>query len=266
MADIPPEYLEEMKKSYYSTKVYVSVGEAQKIEQCTRQQAESEQWKNERRKRLTASRVGGIVKMRKTTKRTKRVQELLYSTFQGNRATAYGTEMEEVSRQEYTLYQRQKGHPNLTVHTCGLCISVNTPWLAASPDGMVDDPSNPPQPFGLLEIKNPYSMRQLTLNEACISQAFCLKQQQSSGDISYKLKTTHDYYYQIQCQLYCADRAWCDFVLRTEKALHVERVFRDYTWWDKQMPKLHSFYFSAVLPELACPRHRMGGIREPSTN
>ena len=73
----------------------------------------------------------------------------------------YGAEMEEVTRQEYAIHQQQTGHPDLTVDKCGLCISVNTPWLAASPGGMVCDPSNPTQPLGLLEIKNPFSARQL---------------------------------------------------------------------------------------------------------
>ncbi len=30
--------------------------------------------------------------------------------------------------------------------------------------------------------------------------------------------------------------------------------------------KLRKFYFTALLPELACPRHRQGVIREPCTN
>ena len=264
--DIPPDYLEEMKTSYYNTKVCVSAEEAVKIEQSTRQQAESDQWKSERRKRVTASHVGGIIKMRKTTKRSKKVHEILYSTFRGNRATTYGAKMEEVARQEYALHQQQTGHPDLRVDKCGLCISVNTPWLAASPDGMVCDPSNPTQPLGLLEIKNPYSARELTLAEACNSRSFCLEQQQRCGDMTYKLKKKHDYYYQVQCQLYCVDRDWCDFVLRTGRELHIERVFRDCTWWDAQMSKLQTFYFTALLPELAYPRHRNGGIREPSIN
>jgi len=39
--------------------------------------------------------------MRKTTKRSKKVKEILYSTFRGNLATAYGSKMEETSREEY---------------------------------------------------------------------------------------------------------------------------------------------------------------------
>ena len=48
-------------------------------------------------KRMTASQVGGILKMKKTTRRSKKV-EILYSKFKGNCATMYGTNMEETSR------------------------------------------------------------------------------------------------------------------------------------------------------------------------
>lgn len=41
--------------------------EAVEIELSTREQADNEQWMIERRKRLTASKVGCIAKMRKTT-------------------------------------------------------------------------------------------------------------------------------------------------------------------------------------------------------
>ena len=69
--------------------------EAEGLERRTRKQAESEEWKSERRKRLTASRMGGIAKMRKTTKRSNTVRDLLYSTFRGNKATRYGMEWNE---------------------------------------------------------------------------------------------------------------------------------------------------------------------------
>lgn len=78
----------------------------------------------------------------------------------------------------------------------------------------------------------------------------------------YSLKKRQDYFFQIQCQLYCEDKEWCDFVVRTEKELHIQRIFRERDWWQEQIPKLHSFYFKALLPELACPRHGRGGIRE----
>ncbi len=73
----------------------------------------------------------------------------------------------------------------------------------------------------------------------------------------------HDYYFQIQCQLYCEGKEWCDYVVRTEKDISIQRITRDNKWWEEQLPRIKNFYFNALLPELACPRYRQGGIREP---
>lgn len=255
--DIPLENLEELKDSYFTTKVKITPESATQLEKDTRQQSESEQWITERRMRITASNVGSIVKMRKTTKRSKKVETILYNTFRGNEATRYGLLKEEQSKRDYIAYQQRNGHPDIDVDKCGLFVSLANPWLAASPDGLVGDP-NSSQSLGLVEIKNPFSMRNKTLGEACTTSSFCLERKEGE----YKLKQRHDYYYQIQCQLYCADKPWCDFVLRTEKDIHVERIYRHETWWATQLQKLRTFYFNSLLPELACPRYRNGGIRE----
>lgn len=60
------------------------------IEQETKDQSESDTWMKERAKRCTASRVGGLAKMKKTTKRSKKVEEIVYSKFKGNWATQHG--------------------------------------------------------------------------------------------------------------------------------------------------------------------------------
>ena len=65
------------------------------------------------------------------------------------------------------------------------------------------------------------------------------------------------------CQLYCDSKQWCNFVVRTNKDIHIERIYRNTKWWNEQMKKLKVFYFGALLPELACPRYGTGGIREP---
>lgn len=255
--DIPPEQLKQLAGSFYSTKVDITGERAEEIERHTRNQADSGEWMIERRLRLTASRVGGIAKMRQTTKKSQKVKEILYSSFRGNRATQYGSAMEDETRLQYIAHQQGNGHPGLLVDNCGLAISLTNPWLAASPDGSVNDP-NDPDPLGLLEIKNPFTAKEKTIAEACTS-SFCLERK----DDTFKLKRRHDYYFQIQCQLYCTDRNWCDFTVRTNKGIHVERIFRDIKWWGLQLAKLRKFYFSALLPELACPRHKRGGIREP---
>ena len=260
--DIPSEQLDKLKDSYYRTKVVVTEEEARDIERNTRDQAENEQWLLERKKRITASNVGGIAKMRKTTKKSKKVENILYSRFRGNEATRYGLAKEEETKQRYIAYQQRDGHPALNVDTNGLFVSLTNPWIAASPDGTVYDPSDPSQVLGLVEFKNPFSMRDKSLAEACRTSTFCLTNKKNT----FQLKNKHDYYFQIQCQLYCVDREWCDFVLTTEKDIHVERIRRDRKWWDEKLVLLRRFYFDAVLPELACPRYRKGGIREPPNN
>ena len=237
----------------------MSKEQASTIEKSTRAQSEALMWREERRKRVTASKVGGVAKMRKTTKRGKKVKEMLYTHFTGSAATRYGTMMEKEALNQYVAHQQQNGHPGLAVEPVGLCISNENPWLAASPDSVVHDPVSVP-PKGLAEIKNPYSAREKTVLEFGSKPSSCLEVKEND---TCQLKHGHDYYYQVQCQLYCTDMEWCDFIVKTEKDMHVERIGRDRQWWNSQIDKCHQFYFSALLPELACPRHKKGGIREP---
>ena len=80
--------------------------------------------------------------MRTTTKKSKKVEDLLYSTFRGNAATRYGSAKETETIEQYITYQKMSGHFELSVCKCGLVVSTSNPWLAASPDGFVEDPSN----------------------------------------------------------------------------------------------------------------------------
>ena len=260
--NVPEELLNDLMSGFYQTKVAVTEEKAKEIEERTRNQAESEQWALERRQRVTASKFGNIVKMRVATKRSKKVEELLYSSFGGNTATRYGILKETETVQQYVTHQKNHRHPHLTDSKCGLIVSTaNGWWLAASPDGLVYDPTDAKHPHGLLEVKNPFSVRDKELDEAYKSSGFCLQKK----DSMYKLKVRHDYYFQVQCQLNCANRSWCDFVLRTNKYIHIERIQRDKSWWEQHLEKAKEFFFTSLLPELACPMHRKGGIRESVT-
>ncbi len=65
--DLSPEHLQELNSSFYAMRVFVTQEEREKIEEQTRDQDNSDQWQQERRKRLTASVVGGIAKMKEKT-------------------------------------------------------------------------------------------------------------------------------------------------------------------------------------------------------
>ena len=87
----------------YLQKVVITEDEAKQIVTNTRNHADS-LWLTERRKRLTASRVGNIAKMRKPTKPSTKVKNILYSTFRGNNVTRYGIANEDKARQGYIIY------------------------------------------------------------------------------------------------------------------------------------------------------------------
>ena len=131
--DIIPEHLEELKDDFYRTKVVVTADKAKAIETLTRDQADNMNWLVERRKRLSASKVGSIAKIRKTTNRMNKVKKLLYSRFKGNKATQYGCMKEEETIQPYITHQRCNRHPDISEEKCGLHVSVTNPWIGASP-------------------------------------------------------------------------------------------------------------------------------------
>ena len=60
----------------------------------------------------------------------------------------------------------ENGHNDLYVGPSGFVISDEYPFLGASPDAVVYEPSLP-YPHGLAEVKCPFSVRDLTPNEAC---------------------------------------------------------------------------------------------------
>ena len=114
-------------------------------------------------------------------------------------------------------------------------------WLPALMDWfMITDAKNP---HDLLEVKNPFSVQDKELDEACKSSGICLQKK----DGMYKLKVSHDYYFQVQCQLYCANRSWCDFVLRTNKHIHIERIQRDKSWWEQHLEEKQRSSFSLLF-------------------
>jgi len=195
-----------MKTEYYQAHIVVDREAKEDRENITRGQSASmdnkveQLWYAKRRKRVKSSRAGGIAKMRKTTKRANKVKEMLYTKFRGNRDTIYSMVSEETSQKEYTTYMHQHGHTGFTVSTSGLNISDESPWLAASPDGLVRDPSYTPVE-GLVELKSPSSVQDMIISEACESKkGFCIKMRQGTGEQTQQLDKNHDYYYQVQCQ------------------------------------------------------------------
>ena len=94
----------------------------------------------------------------------------------------WGREKEDEARRDY---QRQTGS---NVTCCGIFVSRENSLFAASPDGIVNGI--------LLEIKCPYSIRDIDLNLSKVAHK-C-----SFLDKDLRLRRTHTYFYQIQLGMF----------------------------------------------------------------
>ena len=116
-----------------------------------------------RRARLTASKFGTVVKRRKNFEGL--VESILYKPPPNSvAALEWGRSHEDIAKQLYITAKTQQFGELYQVTRSGIHISIEHPWLAASPDGHVVDPSESiERRYGILEIKCPYSARRVLL-------------------------------------------------------------------------------------------------------
>ena len=84
------------------------------------------------------------------------------------------------------------------------------------------------------------------------------------------LKTNHQYYFQVQQQLFTNKRLYCDFIVcgfghTREATLVMQRHFPDEAHWATVLPKLTSFWRTCILPEVLgrwyTRKHDMGDVK-----
>jgi len=169
----------------------------------------TDEWFAARIGKVTASRVADVIAKTKTgysSSRDNYMAQLICERLTNqkadgftNAAMQWGTETEPLARISYEVAQ------NVLVDEVGFVPHPKILMAGASPDGLVGD-------NGLLEIKCPNTATHI---ETLLSQIVPGK-----------------YNTQMQFQMACTDREWCDFVsfdnrLPTELQLFVKRVPRD---------------------------------------
>ena len=169
-------------------------------------------------------------------------------------ATSWGIQNEARAIEQYV-----RGHDHLAVTPSGFLVSKQYPFLGASPDGAVYDPTSMQEPFGFLEVKCPFSHHNETPEQASTSPGFCSVLHTSDGTQGLALRRTHMYFAQVQGQMAIGERPWCDFVIFTTQGISVERVKYDALYWQNTLvPKLTKFYDNCVAPEVVSPVHALG--------
>ena len=120
----------------------------------------------------------------------------------------YGLEHETDAAQCYVNTQF------VYVYWAGFVINPGCPYLGATPDFLVYDPSRN-EVFGLLKIK--------CLQCDSWKGAKCLKI--INGQLT--LKRTHEYYFQVMRQMAITGLQWCDFMVFCKTDWHIETIFFD---------------------------------------
>ena len=116
------------------------------MEERTRGQSETTDWRTERSRRLTASNFGRVAKLRAATSRHNTVLAILYpDDISSLPAIKHGRESEQRAL-------AQLGDLVGAVRSCGLFVDTKTGYLAASPDGVLDDEVTPGP--GRLRVSN----------------------------------------------------------------------------------------------------------------
>lgn len=186
----------------------------------------TQDWLDARKYRLTASNFGAAAGRNRFRSPKQLVQDMLYGEFKGNDATRWGSEKESVALSDYVKRKRDelaadgRRREAFFVTQSGLHVCADAGWLAASPDGHVNDGSEK----GLLEIKCPYSKR---------------------------IYPSIPNYYVDQVQGLCAILGydWADFVVWTPEQMQVQRLGFDVDYWQEDLlPALVSFYRDLFLP------------------
>ena len=178
----------------------------------------SDEWKALRLGKVTASRVADVVAKTKSgysASRANYAAQLIAERLTGTPAESYtnaamqhGTETEPEARDAYCFYQ------GVTVEEVAFVSHPNIGQAGCSPDGLVGED-------GLVEIKCPQTATHL---ETLLGQAVPAK-----------------YETQIQFQMACTGRKWCDFVsydprMPEQMRLFIRRVPRD----DKRISELEN--------------------------
>ena len=251
--------IERLKKSVstFEESLNISDEKIREIELNTREQRESTLWFQARRYRITSSLFGQVLRRKEQTPPDSLVLQILQPKQFSTPATQWGVCNESRAREEYIQHQLTCGKDGLVVAPAGFFISKSHPFLGASPDGAVYDPSSPNQPFGFLEIKCPFKHKNVTPQEACCDPTFCCTCSDTTQQIM--LKRTHPYFAQVQGQMAIGNRPWCDFVIYTTKGVNVHQVQFDEDYWNLTLlPKLTTFYDNCVAPEIVSPVHVLG--------
>lgn len=198
------------------------------IEKGTREQRNSLLWREVRKNRITASKVGAIMNCKRES--SSLVNYFLYPpTFQ-TRATLHGLQYESEALHNYEQFT------GLKVKSCGFYIHKDLPFLGASPDGVVNEKV-------IVEVKCPYSAKGKKIDTVCVPYL-------QDGINGLELKENHIYYWQVMCQLEVTGKETCHFIVYTVADFILIEIKRNDTFIENMKQEVVKFFNNQMVPAI----------------
>jgi len=231
--EVDQKELTPMETDEYNIKV-VDRAEIVQIAKETTGQCINPKWFAYRRNRITGSMFGSVINAvdYPTTNKIHRIKQSLNGEINLDylEPIKWGKNNEQRAIESYCRLTCR------TVKQTGIWLFPSGE-LGASPDGLVYERSNDTQPSGIIEVKCPYNVRNMHYAE--MQQNKCLPPYITP---TLQLNTAHNYYHQVQGELFATEAPWCDFVMWTTSSTLIRRVLPNPQWAHDNIPKLKSFY------------------------
>lgn len=113
------------------------------------------EWKEARKFALTGSDFGSASGTNPFCSPMQLVSKKLWDNFAGNDATKWGSHCEPLAAEAFLEWARRDLDPEAKLHSFGLLKWSMTPWLAVSPDGVLEWTDKGSHRFDLVEFKCP---------------------------------------------------------------------------------------------------------------
>lgn len=240
---------EEEATAFYEKCTKMDI-DTRKIDTLTFGQASNNEWYDQRRGAITATKFHDVIKVWDGSK--KKYESLVKSIMEKKStddlknvpAIKWGRTKEKKAKSEY-LTKFTKFHKDLIIEEHGLVVYEKCHFIRGSPDGIVNCACHGRR---LLEIKCPYSVRNLTVAEAVKSGKLKYLKLDKGR---YHLLTTDTYYSQVQGLMGICGLSLCNLIVWTEKEIVTVPVHFDKNYFEEKIvPSCKDFFRRTVIPRL----------------
>ena len=227
--------------SFYDM-VSITPEQVDMVELKTRDQSKCKLWYEQRAGHVTASNLRKVLHTNLSKPSVSLMKSICYpeSAKFYSKACEFGRRHEADALRMYNDSMKST-HTLFELKSCGLFLDVDNPYIGASPDGII---SCSCCGKGVVEVKCPFSCRDISFDLAVKNKTFCLQEE------TFLLKQDHAYYFQVQLQMNLCKVKFCDFVVWGKNGNLTQRIDYDEQCINNALTQVKSFVKLCLLPEL----------------